>query len=63
MQQLLDRQNAFVKEEKMSLIIPLSASPLSEFTGENIQLVRQVISNDPHSIYDEIKAETSLSLS
>ena len=28
---------------------PQSASPLSEFTGENIELVRQVISNDPHS--------------
>ena len=35
--------------------------PLSEFTGENIQLVGQVISNDPHSTYDEILHETSLS--
>ena len=40
-----------------------SASPLSQFTGENTQLLRQVISNDPHSTYDEIIAETSLSLS
>ena len=39
---------------------PRSASPLSEFTGENIKLVRQVISNGPHSTYDEIIAETSL---
>ena len=39
-----------------------SASPVFEFTGENIQLVRQVISNDLHSTYDEIIAETSLSL-
>ena len=39
---------------------PRSASPLSEFTVENMQLVRQVTSNDPHSTYDEIIAETSL---
>ena len=38
-----------------------SASPLSQFTGENIELVRQVISNDPHSTYDEIILDTSLS--
>ena len=42
---------------------PQSASPLSQFTGENIQLVRQVISNDPYSTYHEIIAETPLSLS
>ena len=42
---------------------PRSSSPVSEFTGENIQLVQQVINNDPHSTYDEIIAETSLSLS
>ena len=42
---------------------PRSASPVSEFTGENIELVRQVISNVPHSAYDEIIAENSLSLS
>ena len=41
---------------------PRSASPLFEFIGENTQLVRQVNSNDPHSTYDEIMAETSLSL-
>ena len=40
---------------------PQSASSLSEFTAENIQLVRQVISNDPHSTYHEIIVETSLS--
>ena len=40
---------------------PLSAYPLSEFAGENIQLLREVISNDRHSTYDEIVAETSLS--
>ena len=38
-----------------------SASLLSKSTGENIQLVQQVINNDPHSTYDEIIAETSLS--
>ena len=42
---------------------PRSASPISKFTGENIQLVRQVISNDPYSTNDEIIAETSISLS
>ena len=39
---------------------PRSASPLSQFTSENIQLVRQVFSNDPHSTYDEIIPDTSL---
>ena len=37
------------------------ARSLSQFTSENIQLVRQVISNDPHSTYHEIITETSLS--
>ena len=40
-----------------------SSSPLSEFTGENIELVGQVISNNPHSTYDEVVAERLLSLS
>ena len=39
---------------------PRSASSLSQLSNENIQLV---ISNDPHSTYDEIIAEISLSLS
>jgi transposase len=38
-----------------------SESPVSETTDENIELVRQVIDNDPHSTYDEIIGETSLS--
>ena len=42
---------------------PRSASPLSEVTGENIELVRQVISSDPHSTYHEIIPDASLSLS
>ena len=42
---------------------PRYASPVSQFTGENIELVRQVISNYPHSTYDEIIPDTSLSLS
>ena len=42
---------------------PRSASLVSEFTGENIEPLRQVISNNPHSIYDEIIPDTSLSLS
>ena len=40
---------------------PPSASPLSEFTAENIELVPQVISKYPHSIYHEIIVETTLS--
>ena len=40
---------------------PRSPSSVCEFTGENILLVRQAISNNPHSTYDEIIAETSLS--
>ena len=40
---------------------PRSASSVSEFTGENIELVRQVISNDPRSTYDEIIPDASLS--
>ena len=38
-----------------------AASPISEFTGESIQLLPQVISNDPHSTYDEILPGTSFS--
>ena len=41
---------------------PPSASPLSQLTADNIELVRQVISNDPHSTYDEIIAEAFFSL-
>ena len=40
---------------------PRSARPLSELTDENIELVREVISNDPHSTYDDIIDETFLS--
>ncbi len=40
---------------------PRSGRPISELTDENIELVRQVINNDPHSTYDDIIAETSLS--
>ena len=39
---------------------PRSARLVSELTDENIELVREVISNDPHSIYDDIIAETFL---
>ncbi|CAF1309521.1 unnamed protein product [Rotaria sp. Silwood1] len=35
--------------------------PVSELTAESIELVRQVINNDPHSTYDDIIAESSLS--
>ena len=40
---------------------PRSGRPVSELTDENIELVREVIINDPHSTYDDIIAETSLS--
>ena len=40
---------------------PRSDSSLYQFTDENIQLVRQVISNDPHLTYNEIIADFSLS--
>ena len=38
-----------------------SGRPVFELTDENIELVRQVITNDPHSTYDDIIAETFLS--
>ena len=39
-----------------------SACPLFELTDENIELVREIISNDPHLTYDDIiVVETSLS--
>ena len=38
---------------------PRSASSESEFTGENIELIRQVIANDSPSTYDEILPDTS----
>ncbi|CAF0880875.1 unnamed protein product [Rotaria sordida] len=40
---------------------PRSGRPVSELTDENIELVREVITNDPHSTYDDIIAETFLS--
>ena len=40
---------------------PRCPSLLPDCTGEYMELVRQVISNDPHSTYDEIIAEISLS--
>ena len=40
---------------------PRSIRPVSELTDENIELVREVINNDPHLTYDDIIAETFLS--
>ena len=41
---------------------PRSALPVPELADENIELVREIINNDqPHSTYEEIIAETSLS--
>ena len=41
---------------------PRFGRPVSELTNEHIGLVQQVINNDPHATYDDIIAETSLSL-
>ncbi|CAF3040859.1 unnamed protein product [Rotaria sp. Silwood2] len=40
---------------------PRSGRPVSELTDQNIKLVREVITNDPHSTYDDIIAETFFS--
>ena len=40
---------------------PRSGRPISVLTDENIECVRQVIEDDPHSTYDDIMAETDLS--
>src|SRR5271163_986240 len=40
-----------------------SGRPVSVLTDENIERVRQIIEDDPHSTYDDIMAETSLSYS
>ena len=53
----------FRKGREVATDEPRSSWPVSELRAENIELVRQIINNDPHSIYDKIIAETSLSLS
>ncbi|CAF1452195.1 unnamed protein product, partial [Rotaria sordida] len=40
---------------------PRSGRPVSVLTDDNIERVRQIIEDDPHSTYDDIMAETSLS--
>ncbi|CAF2628528.1 unnamed protein product [Rotaria sp. Silwood2] len=40
---------------------PRSGRPILVPTDENIERVRQVIENDPHSTYDDITVETGLS--
>ena len=59
--QLQSGPNVSVKEENIFNDDLRSGRPLSELTNENIELVRQVITNDPHSTYDDIIAETFLS--
>ena len=39
---------------------PRSGRPVTGVTSENIERVRNVIDEDPHSTYDDIAAETSL---
>ena len=58
-QQLQDGRNFFRQRREDVKDHPQSSSPLSEFIGENIQLLRQVIHIQ---LYDEIIAEISLSL-
>ena len=55
------RTKRFHEEKENVNNDPRSTSPLTQFTGENIELVRQVISNDSNSTYHEIIAETFLS--
>ncbi|CAF3737820.1 unnamed protein product [Rotaria sp. Silwood1] len=38
-----------------------SGRPISVLTDENVERVRQVIKDDPHSTYDDITVETDLS--
>ncbi|CAF2973707.1 unnamed protein product [Rotaria sp. Silwood2] len=40
---------------------PRSGRQISVLTDENIERVRQVIEDDPHSTYDDITVETGLS--
>ncbi|CAF3727890.1 unnamed protein product [Rotaria sordida] len=40
---------------------PRSGRPISVLTDENIELVRQVIEDDPHSTYNDITIENGLS--
>ncbi|CAF3476377.1 unnamed protein product [Rotaria sp. Silwood1] len=40
---------------------PRPGRPISVLTDENIERIRQVIEDDPHSTYDDITVETGLS--
>lgn len=40
---------------------PRSGRPMSVLTVENIECIREVIEDDPHSTYNDITAETDLS--
>ncbi|CAF1268956.1 unnamed protein product [Rotaria sp. Silwood1] len=40
---------------------PRSGRPISVLTDENIERIRQVIEDDPHSTYDDITVEIGLS--
>ena len=47
------------REEKMSMMTIDLVVQVFELTDENIELVQQIINNDPNSTYDEIITETS----
>lgn len=40
---------------------PRSGRPITEYTTDNIALVKQLIDENPHATYDELEAETCLS--
>jgi len=40
---------------------PIPGRPVSEITQENIELVRGVIDEDPHSTFSELEAKSKIS--
>lgn len=50
------------REETMEIEdMPRPGRPITKITPENIELVRSLINEDPHSTIDDLEAETSLS--
>lgn len=58
----VQKRSKLVREGEMEIEEkPRSGRPVSETTQENIDLVRRLIEEDPHSTYDDLEAETELS--